>query len=88
MNVPSESTGWGGRSLKEHRWPSCFTKSQSFKTPVSKGHCPRVCILKNKFLRDFPGGPVVKTLLFSAGDTGSIPGQGAKIPAYFTVQKN
>ena len=26
----------------------------------------------------FPGGPVVKTLLSSAGDAGSIPGQGAK----------
>ena len=29
---------------------------------------------------DFPGGPVVKTLLSSAGGMGSIPGQGAKIP--------
>ena len=30
--------------------------------------------------RDFPGGPVVKTLLSSAGGTGSFPGRGAKIP--------
>ena len=30
--------------------------------------------------RDFPGGPVVKNLLSNAGDTGSIPGQGTKIP--------
>ena len=29
---------------------------------------------------DFPGGPVVKTSLSSAGGVGSIPGQGAKIP--------
>ena len=29
---------------------------------------------------DFPGGPVVKNLPSSAGDTGSIPGQGTKIP--------
>ena len=30
--------------------------------------------------RDFPGGPVVKNLLSNAGDTGSTPGQGTKIP--------
>ena len=29
---------------------------------------------------DFPGNPVVKTLPSNAGGTGSIPGQGAKIP--------
>ena len=31
-------------------------------------------------LEDFPGGPVVKTLLSLAGGTCSIPGQGARIP--------
>ena len=30
--------------------------------------------------RDFPGGPVVKNPPSNAGDTGSIPGRGAKIP--------
>ena len=30
--------------------------------------------------RDFPGGPVVKNPLSNAGDAGSIPGQGSKIP--------
>ena len=30
--------------------------------------------------RDFPGGPVVKTLPSNAGGAGSIPGLGAKIP--------
>ena len=30
--------------------------------------------------RDFPGGPVVKNLPCHAGDAGSIPGQGTKIP--------
>ena len=30
--------------------------------------------------RDFPGGPVVKNLPCNARDTGSIPGQGIKIP--------
>ena len=31
-------------------------------------------------LRDFPGGPVVNNLSADAGDTGSIPGPGTKIP--------
>ena len=30
--------------------------------------------------RDFPGGPVVKNPPSNAGDTGSISGQGTKIP--------
>ena len=30
--------------------------------------------------RDIPGDPVVKSLPSNAGDTGSIPGQGTKIP--------
>ena len=30
--------------------------------------------------RDFPGGPVVRTSPSSAGDVGSIPGKGTKIP--------
>ena len=29
---------------------------------------------------DFPGGPVVKNPRSSAGDTGLIPGRGARIP--------
>ena len=29
---------------------------------------------------DFPGGPVIKNTPYSAGDTGSIPCQGTKIP--------
>ena len=29
---------------------------------------------------DFPGGLVIKTLPFNAGDTDSIPGQGTKVP--------
>ena len=29
---------------------------------------------------DVPGSPVVKSLPSNAGDTGSIPGQGTKIP--------
>ena len=35
---------------------------------------------QNIFVRDFPGDPVVKNLPCNAGDTGSIPGQGTKIP--------
>ena len=35
---------------------------------------------KTTGLWDFPGGPVVKTLLSNAGGVGLIPTQGAKIP--------
>ena len=31
-------------------------------------------------MKDFPGGPVVKNPPCNAGDAGSIPGQGTKIP--------
>ena len=31
-------------------------------------------------MRDFPGDPVVKNPLSNAGDMGSIPGQGTKVP--------
>ena len=30
--------------------------------------------------RDFPGSPVVKNMLSNAGDMGSVPGRGTKIP--------
>ena len=30
--------------------------------------------------RDFPGGPVVNSPPYNAGDVGSIPGRGTKIP--------
>ena len=39
----------------------------------------RVHSLDNKD-RDFPGGPVAKNLPSNAGDAGSIPGRGTKIP--------
>ena len=29
---------------------------------------------------DFPGGPVVESLACNAGDVGSIPGQGTRVP--------
>ena len=38
------------------------------------------CIIKISPCRNFPGGPVVKTLPFNVGGTGLIPCQGAKIP--------
>ena len=40
-------------------------------------HC--IFLFKNNS-RDFPGGPGVKTSPSTAGDAGSIPGQGARIP--------
>ena len=38
------------------------------------------CFIKIILLRNFPGGPVVKNPPSNAGDAGSIPGQGTKIP--------
>ena len=40
----------------------------------------RVFLKTKKSKRDFPGGPVVKTLSSNAGGAGSNPGRGAKIP--------
>ena len=37
-------------------------------------------MLRRYAARDFSGGPVVKNPRSNAGDTGSIPGQGTKIP--------
>ena len=42
-----------------------------------KGREEFLCL---NFSLDFPGGPVVKNPPFNAGDAGSIPGQGTKIP--------
>ena len=36
--------------------------------------------MSEKLSKDFPGGPVVKNLSCKAGDSGSIPGRGTKIP--------
>ena len=43
---------------------------------------PRVAqkLSGKKQTRDFPGGPVVKTLPSNAGDVGSIPGQRTRVP--------
>ena len=37
-------------------------------------------VIKNLRARDFPGGPAVKNTPSNAGDAGSIPGWGTKIP--------
>ena len=36
--------------------------------------------MKNISKGDFPGGPVVQNPPYNAGDAGSIPGQGTKVP--------
>ena len=41
---------------------------------------PSSPVVKNPHFQDFPGGPVVKNPPSSAGDAGSILGQGTKIP--------
>ena len=40
----------------------------------------KVCQLKKSSTEDFPGGPVVKDPPSDAGNAGSIPGRGTKIP--------
>ena len=37
-------------------------------------------MIKIRIMRDFPGGPVVKNPPYNAGNSGSIPGRGTKIP--------
>ena len=39
-----------------------------------------LCLNLKIYCRDFHGCPVVKTSPSTAGDAGSIPGQGARIP--------
>ena len=39
-------------------------------------------------MRDFPGGPLVKTSPSNAGAVGSIPGRGAEIPHASWPEKN
>ena len=47
---------------------------------VPKSLHPETEKKKKRHLEDIPGGPVVKNLPSNAGDIGSIPGQGTKIP--------
>ena len=42
--------------------------------------CQNNLLFKNEGEGDFPGGPVVENPPSNAGDAGSIPGQGTKIP--------
>ena len=55
-----------------------FPRRYKIKSPQQKSRYKSEC-------RDFLGGPVVKNPPSSAGDAGSIPGQGTKIP-YATGQ--
>ena len=50
---------------------------------MTSGHLPREMknyVYPKTHTWDFPGGPVVKNPPSNAGNTGSIPGQGTKIP--------
>ena len=64
--------------------PSVKTLGQKFIFFLFKKDFETVCRKKKKFKRksqrDSPGGPVVKNPPSSAGDVGSIPGLGTKIP--------
>ena len=66
-------------SLSVHEfiyYPASFTKI--FKSPQTIRM--KENMHEDNRSRDFPVGPVAKNLLSNAGDTGSIPGQGTKIP--------
>ena len=54
--------------------------SKAIKNELSRRERMRKKIKNKKETRDFPGGPVVKTLLPMKRGMGSIPGQGTKIP--------
>ena len=54
-----------------HRWVALGSRGCS----VDPDHC-----FTKKEYRDLPDGPVVKNSPSNAGDTGSIPGRGTKIP--------
>ena len=58
---------WRGLPALSPGFPAAFGVQDNFF--MSRNH-----------MRDFPGHPVGKTLPSNAGDAGSIPGQGTKIP--------
>ena len=60
-------------------WKKVFIIHLTDKELLSK-HRKELVQISNKKTeaRGFPGGPVVKTMPSSAGDTGSIPGQGVR----------
>ena len=49
---------------------------------------PSRSLFLKKYNRDFPGSPVVGTLPSNAGDMGSIPAQGGKIPHALRTKKH
>ena len=74
--------------LLSRAWVSLMEKSLAFHVHIKYNFCygstshkggsrERECV---EAWRDFPGGPVVKTLPSNAGDMGLIPGWGARIP--------
>ena len=86
---------WKRENYREHKWwpqPLLGTESDQFCRPrsVLSFPCPQTSCLwpdcdiwssmKNLYLGDFPGCPVVKKSPCDAGDAGLIPGWRAKIP--------
>lgn len=66
-----------GRAQPAVHLPGTATQQASGPDALPEQEDPKV---KALLVRDFPGGPVLKTLCFTAGSMGSIPGHGTKIP--------
>ena len=74
---PDLIPGWGTKILQAV-WPKKPQKPKKKKKMLKE--VKKIMGKKLNKTRDFPGGPVVKNLPSNAGDVGSIPGRGTKIP--------
>ena len=63
---------------KDNSYVETITNVMVFRGETLKGL--KISALIKKPFRDFPGSPGVKNPPFNTEDTGSIPGQGTKIP--------
>ena len=90
MTAESQDTATGRHHLSRPDRPQAIRCNQgdgidSMEGQASylrSGYCESTSMFMvySKKIRDFPGGPVVKSPPANAEDSGSIPGRGAKIP--------
>ena len=70
----------GSRNRLNNQKLHIHPKSLCLRANADKAETMEISKKKWICFRDIPGGPVVKNQPSKAGDTGSIPGQGTKIP--------